>query len=303
MTDLLNIPILAGEKQESIENLIYEIRGKQVMLDSDIAFFFETETGNLNKQMKRNKNRFPEEFCFQLNSKEFKNLRFQNAISSYGGRRYLPYAYTEHGIIALAGVLKSEVAARMSVEITKKFVQMRNFIMENGDTLLKLAQLQNRQINFEIETNKRFDEVLRAINKCDLPKQAAFYDGEYYDAYELICSFIRKATLSIVVIDPYCDNKVLSFLKNRNSGVSITIYGSSKSKLTTDDIAIYLEQYSGDFFLKYNETFHDRFLIIDSVECYSLETSFNYMGKKTFAINKIEDEGVIKKIIDRVDSE
>ena len=132
--------------------------------------------------------RFPEDFCFQLNSKEFKNLTSQNVTSSYGGRRHLPYAFTEHGIIALAGVLKSDVASKMSVEIARTFVQMRRFIAENSDVLLKLAQLQNRQINFEIETNKRFDEVLKLISKADLPKQVLFYDGQYFDAYDFITS-------------------------------------------------------------------------------------------------------------------
>ena len=154
------------------------------MIDSDVAFFFGIETKNLNKQMKRNIERFPEDFCFQLNSIEFKNLRFQNATSNYGGRRYLPYVYTEEGIIALAGVLKNDIAAKMSVEIARKFIQMRKFIMENGDVLLALAKLQNRQIEFENETNKKFDEILKLISKADLPKQAIFSAGQFYDAYE-----------------------------------------------------------------------------------------------------------------------
>ena len=138
MNELLEI-----KDQENIEKRIFVIRGIQAMLDSDVAELFGVETRRLNEQVKRNQNRFPIDFCFQLNSNEFKNLTSQNATSSYGGRRHLPFAFTEHGIIALAGVLKSDVAA-----------QMRHFIMENGDVLLKFAQLQNRQINFEIKTIK-----------------------------------------------------------------------------------------------------------------------------------------------------
>ena len=138
MNELLEI-----KDQENIEKRIFVIRGIQAMLDSDVAELFGVETRRLNEQVKRNQNRFPIDFCFQLNSNEFKNLTSQNATSSYGGRRHLPFAFTEHGIIALAGVLKSDVAA-----------QMRLFIMENGDVLLKFAQLQNRQINFEIKTIK-----------------------------------------------------------------------------------------------------------------------------------------------------
>ena len=134
--------LIKTEKYEMIESKIFVCRGLQVMLDSDIATMFGVETGRLNRQMKRNKNRFPEDFCFQLNSNEFKNLKCQNGISSsqYGGVRKLPYVYTEHGIIALAGVLKSDAADKMSVEIARTFVAMRKFISTNGDVLLKLAQ-------------------------------------------------------------------------------------------------------------------------------------------------------------------
>lgn len=194
-------------ENKSIEECIYNIRGQQVMLDSDVAYFFGVETKYLNRQMKRNIERFPEDFCFKLNSKEFKNLRCQNVTFNHtvGSRKYMPYVYTEEGVIALSGVIKSEIAAKMSIEIARKFIQMRKFILENGDVLLALARLQNRQIEFENETNKKFDEVLKLISKADLPKQAIFCAGQFYDAYEYISSIIRKANSSIVLIDPYCD--------------------------------------------------------------------------------------------------
>ena len=294
MNELLEI-----KDQENIEKRIFVIRGIQVMLDSDVAELFGVETRRLNEQVKRNQNRFPIDFCFQLNSNEFKNLTSQNATSSYGGRRHLPFAFTEHGIIALAGVLKSDVAAQMSVEIARTFVQMRHFIMENGDVLLKLAQLQNRQINFEIETNKKFDEVIKLINKADLPKQALFFDGQYYDAYDFITSIIRKAKTSIVLIDPYCDNRALSFLSNRNEGVSIAVCKSGKAKLSFEEIDIFKQQY-GSFDVIDNNDIHDRFLIIDKTECYSLGASLNYAGKKTFVVTKIEDSVIVNSILERV---
>ena len=165
---------------KKVEDCIIVVRNQQVMLDSDVAYFFNVETKNLNKQMKRNVGRFPEDFCFQLNSNEFKNLKFQNGTSSvgYGGRRYTPYVYTEHGIIALAGVLRSEVADRMSVQITRAFNAMRKFIIENGDTLLTLARIQNRQLEFENETNKKFDEIIKLIDNSNIPKKALFFDGQ-----------------------------------------------------------------------------------------------------------------------------
>ena len=234
--------------------------------------------------------------------KEFKDLRFQNVTSSegkYGGRRYLPYVYTEHGIVALAGVLKSEIAAKMSVVIARAFIQMRHFISENGDVLLKLAQLQNRQINFEIETNKRFDEILKLINKADLPKQVLFFDRQYFDAYDFITGLIRKAKESILLIDPYCDNRALSFVKNRNDGVSILVCKSTKSKLTVKEINLYKKQY-GEITIIDNDTIHDRFLIIDNNECYSLGASLNYAGKKTFVVTAIEDSLIIEAIKERI---
>ena len=290
------------ENQEDIEKRIFVIRGVQAMLDSDVAELFGTEVKALNQQMKRNIERFPEDFCFQLTNKELNIvLRSQNVTSSTisSKRRYNPFVYTEHGIVALAGVIKNDISAKMSVAIARAFIQMRHFIMENGDVLLKLAQLQNRQINFEIETNKRFDEIIKMINRADLPKQVLFFDGEYFDAYDFIASIIRRAKESIVLIDPYCDNRALTFLSNRNDGVSLTICKSPQAKLSSDEINVFKQQY-GDIDIIDNTSIHDRFLIIDSYGCYSLGASLNYAGKKTFVVTKIEDEIIINSILERV---
>ena len=283
-------------QSKTIENCIYNIRGQQVMLDSDVAFFFGIETKNLNKQMKRNIDRFPEDFCFQLNSKEFKNLRFQNVTSNYGGRRYLPYVYTEEGIITLAGVIKNEIAAKMSVEIARKF------ILENGEVLLALAKLQNRQIEFENETNKRFDEILKFISKADLPKQAIFSAGQFYDAYEYISSIIRKANDSIVLIDPYCDSKAFAFLKNKQESVKLTICSSCLSKLEKEAIEKFESQY-GKINVKQLDDNHDRYLIIDNEECYQLGASLNYAGKKMFSIIKHEDKSIVHYLLKQTGSQ
>ena len=290
---------LLSIENKSIEECIYNIRGQQVMLDSDVAYFFEVETKNLNKQMKRNINRFPDDFCFQLNSKEFKNLRFQNVTSNYGGRRYLPYVYTEEGVIALSGVIKSEIAAKMSVEIARKFIQMRKFILENGDVLLALAKLQNRQIEFENETNRKFDEILKLISKADLPKQAIFSAGQFYDAYEYISSIIRKANSSIVLIDPYCDVKAFTFLKNKKESVKLTICSSRLSKLEKEEIEKFESQY-GKINIKQLDDNHDRYLIIDNEECYQLGASLNYAGKKMFDIIKIENKEIIDFLLKKI---
>lgn len=292
------LPTISISSNKNIEDCIYNIRGQQVMLDSDIAEFFDVETKRINEQMKRNKARFPEDFCFQINSLEFKTLKSQNATSNIGrgGKQKLPFVYTEHGIIALAGVLKSETADKMSVQIARKFIQMRKFILENGDVLLALAKLQNRQLEFENETNHKFEQVFKLIEKLDLPKTALFYNGEWFDAFDFIVGIIRKAKKSIILVDPYCDNKALSFLKYKSEGVEVLICNTSKSKLENEELSRFESQY-GVIKVRTLSNLHDRFLIIDEEECYDLGASLNYAGKKLFMINKIDTTAVIKEII------
>ena len=295
MNDLL----LETIKNKKIENCIFEIRGMQVMLDSDVAYFYGIETKKLNQQMKRNRERFPDDFCFKLNDLEFKSLlRSQNVTSNLisSSRRYNPYVYTEQGIMALSGVIKNDIAVQMSIKIVRTFISMRKFILENSDTLLELARLQNRQINFEIETNTRFNEVIKLIDKKELPKQTIFYDGQYYDAYEFISNIIRKANKSIILIDPYQDSKSLSFIKNKKDNVAVYLYKSSKSKLSDDDISVFEAEY-GHIDVNTIDTIHDRFLIVDKEECYSLGTSLNHAGKRTFVIIKIVEPAIITSLL------
>ena len=290
-------------ESKNIEECIYNIRDQQVMLDSDVAFFFGTEVKKLNQQMKRNIDRFPDDFCFQLTEKELDSiLRSQNVTSNTisSKRRYNPYVYTEHGVLALAGIIKNETATRMSVEIVRKFVQMRRFIIENGDVLLALAKLQNRQLEFENETNRKFDEILKLISKADLPKQAIFSAGQFYDAYEFITSIIRRANSSIVLIDPYCDSKALAFLKNKKKSVELTICSSHSSKLEQEEIAKFESQY-GEITIKYLDDNHDRYIIMDNEECYQLGASLNYAGKKMFSIIKNENNEIIDFLLKQID--
>ena len=292
---------LISIENKNIEECIYNIRGQQVMIDSDVAYFFGVTVSSLNRQMRRNANRFPSDFCFQLSDKETNDLRCQKGTTNFlsSKRRYNPYAYTEEGVIALSGVIKSETAAKMSVEIAKKFIQMRKFILENGDVLLALAKLQNRQIEFENETNKKFDEILKLISKADLPKQAIFCAGQFYDAYEYISSIIRKASSSIVLIDPYCDAKAFTFLKNKKESVKLTICSSHLSKLEKEEIEKFESQY-GKINIKQLDDNHDRYLIIDGEECYQLGASLNYAGKKMFSIIKNENKEIIGFLLKKI---
>lgn len=300
MDEKLLQPVISMD-DKNIENCIYTIRGQQVMIDTDVAFFFNTSVSLLNRQMKRNIERFPDNFCFQLEADEYKNLKCQFGTSNktHGGKHKLPYAYTEYGIIALSGVLRNEIAAKMSVEIVQKFIQMRKFILENSNVLLTLAKLQNRQINFEIETNKQFSEVFRRIEKLDLPKEATFFEGQYYDAYEFITSILLKAKERIIIIDPYCDSKVFTYLKHISQNVNITICKGPHSKLSGEDIKMFESQYGPVDVITINND-HDRFIISDD-DCYSLGASLNYAGKKFFAINKIDSPTIVESVIGLLD--
>lgn len=287
--------IIPAEVDESIASRIYTIRGIQVMLDIDIAALFDVEVRLLNQQMKRNPERFPEDFCFRLTEEDI--LRSQFAISSsWGGRRYLPYVYTEQGIIALAGVLRSGVADRMAVEISRVFVSMRRFILENGDVIKRVAELQSRQITFENETAKKFETLFSYVDEKSFPKQMTFFDGQWFDAYDFLSSLFEKADSSILLIDPYCDREALRYCAKKKEGVTIRICHGPGAALNQQDIDAFATQY-GPVSIKQNSSFHDRYLILDGKECYHIGTSLNHVGKRVFGINRLEDPDVIALLI------
>lgn len=286
---------------EDIKNLIYTIRGKQVMLDSDVAMLYHYETKNVNKAVKRNIDRFPEEFCFQLTENEFETLRFQIGTSKQnlkindelrGGRRYLPYVFTEQGIAMLAGVLKNDIAIKVSINIIKSFIEMRKFISLNGQVFERLTN-----VEYQLqEHNKKFDEVFNQLQLEEHAKQRIFFDGQIYDAYSLIVDIIKKANSKILIIDNYIDDSVLKMLTKKKSHTEVVILTSDKSNIKTLDIKKFNKEYP---ILKVSKTnkFHDRFIVIDNKEMYHLGASIKDLGKKCFAINKIEDMKIIEKII------
>lgn len=283
------IKLLNDTDEKEIKNLIYEFRDRKVMLDSDIATLFGVETRNLNKAMKRNVKRFPQDFCFQLNSKEFTDLKFQNGTSknTKGGRRKLPYVYSEQGIIALAGVLKSEVADEMSVKIARVFIKMRTALVEYKEHLQLLSKYYGEFIDFKHFTVSKFDEIFTRVEKLEPKKEVLLLSGEYFDAYEAIIKLIERAKESIVFVDPYADDKSLVLLTHKSKDVKVTIYKGSYSKLKEAEIEAFNKQYGGLLVKDYNLA-HNRYLIIDSSEVYDLGTSINNMGGKIFTINKQE---------------
>lgn len=207
-------------KPEGIQNKIYTIRGSQVMIDRDLASLYDVETRVLNQAVKRNRERFPEEFCFQLNDKEFENWKSHIVISNEDkmGLRESPYVFTEQGVAMLSGVLRSHTSVIISIQIMNAFVSMRRFIATNAYIFQRLDTLEVKQIN----TDKKIDKVLNAIERKDFqPKQGIFFNGQIFDAYNFVSDLIRSAKESIILIDNYVDDTVLIHLTKRNKGISV----------------------------------------------------------------------------------
>ena len=296
---------------ENIKNLIYCIRGKQVILDSDVAMLYHYETRKINQTVKRNKERFPEKFCFQLTETETENLRLQIATSSLENeslrsqivilnkngrgqhRKYLPYVFTEQGIAMLSGLLRNEIAIKVSISIMNAFVEMRKFIVNNGQIFERLTTLEYKQL----ENEKNFDKVFNELQKDKQSefKQKIFFEGQIYDSYSLIVDIIKRAKEKILIIDNYIDDTILEILSKKNKGVKVVILTSAKSNITKLDIQKFNKQYPTLEFAK-TEKFHDRFMVIDNNELYHIGASLKDLGKKCFGINKMEDINFIENV-------
>ncbi len=304
----------------SIKKLIYEIRGKQVMLDSDLANLYQVETKNLNKAVKRNINRFPENFRFQLTVDEFEFLRSQFVTSKKeygrGGRRYNPYVFTEQGISMLSAVLKSDVAISVSISIINTFVEMRKFINSNMLMFEKINLLESKQNEYEKESRKigeilekNNDKILQNEEKIEKifeifkPEESKnkyiFYKGQIYDAFNLLVDLVKSAKNKIILIDNYVDIETLNILCKKNIGVEIVIFSSNKLKLSEIDIEKFNKQYSS-LKLKITNNFHDRFLVIDDKTVYHIGASLKDAGKKTFGVSKWEDEDITNELIKKL---
>lgn len=283
---------------EDIRKRIYAIHNKQVMFDSDLAAFYGVETKRLDEQVKRNIERFPEEFCFRLTKTEFDSLRSQNATSKNdttlrlqnatsskrGGRRYQPYVFTEQGVAMLSAILKSDRAIKVSIQIINAFVEMRHFLLANAQIFQKLDMLELKQI----QSDKKIDSVLNALeSKKIMPKQGIFFDGQIFDAYKFVCGIIRSAEQSIKLIDGYIDETVLNILSKRKINVTATIYTISISSQLALDLKKYNEQYS-EIIIKEFKNSHDRFMIIDDKIVYHIGASIKDLEKKWFAFSKMD---------------
>ncbi|HNV52404.1 MAG TPA: ORF6N domain-containing protein [Tenuifilaceae bacterium] len=282
-------------KQQHIESKIVMLRDVQVILDKDLASFYEVKPIRLREQVKRNPNRFPPDFVFQLTENEVDSLVSQNAIpskQSLGG--HLPYVFTEQGVAAVAGVLKSEKAAEVSITIARAFVAMRKFLFQNASVFQRLDRIELKQI----QTDEKFERIFKALESGQAkPDMGIFFDGQVFDAYTFAVNLIKSATQSIVLIDNYIDESVLTLLSKRNIGVSASIYTKEINKALQLDVKKHNAQYPS-IEIKTFANSHDRFLIIDHKELYHIGASLKDLGKKWFAFSRMDS--LVNELLKRI---
>lgn len=297
-----NESVITLSSDAQIRDMIYTVRGHQVMLDSDLAELYEVETKALNRAAKRNEDRFPEDFRFKLTREELDNLRCQigalagQDTDSSIGRTYLPHVYTEQGVAMLAGVLRSKVAIDASVRIMRAFVEMRHFIADNAHMFEQIRSIDHRLDSLERSTDERFERVFDYMETHEAPSQKVFFEGQVYDAFELLVSLVQRAKREIVLIDGYVDTGTLNILAKKQPGVSVTVWTHPKTSLTARDVATFNVQYPA-LEVRHTTSFHDRFLILDDTEGYLVGASLKDAGKKSFGVAKLEDSSIIGSII------
>jgi hypothetical protein len=284
--------------QNNIENRIFTIRGCQVMIDRDLSELYNVETKRINEQVKRNNERFPFEFCFQLSVNEKIELvancdRFEALKHSTS----LPYVFTEQGVAMLSAVLKSETAVKISIQIMNAFVGMRKVLNQNAGLFQRLDKIETKLL----ESDVKFEAVFKALEKRDLqPQKGVFFDGEVFDAWVFVSDLVRSAQHSLVLIDNYVDDTVLKLFNKRKSGVSVSIYTKTINKQLLTDLEKHNQQYDA-ITIKELKTAHDRFLIIDNTQLYHIGASLKDLGNKWFAFSKMDDE--TNKILNLINSQ
>ncbi len=269
--------------QADIKNCIFTIRGMQVMLDRDLAEMYQVETKVLNQAVKRNAERFPDLFRFQLNEIEKIELvticdRFEPLKHSSNN----PYAFTEQGVAMLSAVLRSDIAIKVSIQIINAFVTMRKMISSHSGLLQRMDSFERRQL----ETDQKVEQIFKALESNTIPTQGVFFDGQVFDAYELASKIIRSAQQSIILIDNYIDESTFTHLAKKKKEVNVVILTKSTGKQQMLDLQKANAQY-GNFKLKAFTQSHDRFLIIDGSEIYHLGASLKDLGRKWFAFSKM----------------
>ena len=277
---------LVIKTDDDIREMIYEIREKQVILDFDLAKLYKVETKRINEAVRNNLSKFPERFCFQITKDEYENIFSRSKISTLNvGRghnlKYLPYAFTEQGILMLATILKSEVAVETSIRIIDAFVVMKHYLNQNGDVYKSITYLNNKMI----EHDDKINQMLLYFE----PNEKIYLKGNEYDAYSDIRKIFSLAKKELIIIDGYIDNSILDVIRN----LEIKIILITKPNNVIDR---YLNQYH-NINIIYTNDFHDRYFIIDRKLIYHSGASINYVGRRIFSIDKIEDRDIVKDLL------
>jgi hypothetical protein len=286
-----------GQTYDNIPELIHTVRGLQVMLDSDVAKLYGYETRRINETANRNIERFPDSFRFRLTNEEIEELpmRSQFATASKRNVTAQPYVYTEHGIVMLAGLLRNDIAVKVSLNIVKVFVEMRKVLVNIGSTEFRVSSLETKMV----ENTTKIDQVFDAFQKGDFPAQKLFYKNSFYDAYDYVVKLVEQASTSIIVIDNYLDNSILEMLSHKSAEVETTIIATNKSKMDKVAIESFEKQY-GEIKIVKDMSFHDRFIIIDKTDVRKFGASFKDLGKQIFGVDKINDEIMREYFMKRV---
>jgi len=281
--------------ENKIENLVYEVRGVEVMLDSDLAMLYEVETKRINEAYYRNIDKFPERISWKLTKDEANNLRSQFATSSgvnnYGGRRYLPRVFTEQGIYMLATILKSSVATKVSIAIMDTFVRMRHYINYNK------YMLPNRMLLLEdkVDNNtKRINQLFDMFDPKEITKEYLFFENQLFKSHYVLNKIFESAKEEIIIVDNYADKELLMYLSTLQK--SIKIISKNMDNLL---IAKYEKEFNNIEFIR-KDIFHDRFIILDREKLFSCGSYFKDLGKKSFAINLMEDKIILNELLNKI---
>ena len=282
---------------EQIRSKIFTIRGVQVMLDYDLAHLYQVGTKALNQAVKRNTNRFPSQFCFQLTEKEKDELVTNcDRLARLRHSSACPYAFSESGVAMLSAILRSEIAVKTSVAVMNAFVAMRHYLADNAMVFQRLDRIELKQL----EADEKFKKIFSQLEQPRPDKAVIFFKGQMWDATSCIEEIISKAEKSIILIDGYVDRKTLDLLSKKKAGIPVEIHTSEKNcRLTEKEISDFSNQY-GPLTIKTTDEFHDRFLILDNKELYHIGASIKDAGKKAFEISLNEDEGILKGILCRL---
>ena len=287
-----------------IRSMVHVVRGKQVMLDSDLAMWYGVATKNLTRAMRWNEKRFPQSFCFQLEREEYYEiLRFQSGtLELEQGKysKYAPFVYTEQGVAMLSAVLKSETAIEVSVQIMEAFVELRRFIANNAALFDRISSMELKQLEYQKQSDEKFEQIFEYIGAHEEAPQKLFFKGQIYDAFSFLVELIQSAERSIVLVDGYVDVDTLNLLAKKQKGVSVELFTLPKTALTAKDIDKFNAQYPR-LTVRKTSVFHDRFLILDEERVYHVGASLKDAGKKCFGVSLLEEETLKKALLNRLE--